>query len=482
MAKDPLANLFEGKGKNGSGEGFGGLEETFQEYRVELVWIGVTAVVFGALYVAMHRSAVSAGAIVYAIWVVLLAFPPSRRAVKQSLTTSGIRRRWDKAVQHCGFRHTIPLKRVERVAAGHRAQIRVGRGVAFVDLDRKREQLKASMGIRDLKFRQDVHNAQTGTVTFIRQDPLADVAGTSWPGSDGAKRNGPPRVRARRPDDMPPPRERFVRPQRPTPPPSSGGGIWTPIPVGIEADHGEEVTITMPHRNLLIGGSPGAGKSSCMAMPLATAALDPEVKLWLIDGKMVEFAEWEDCAEGFAHRASEANFMLERLQGHMDRRYQELRALGKRNIEPDLHLPLHMLFVDELSLFTSGGEPKLTKKFVELILDIVARGRAAGFIVVAATQKPESTVVPTILRDLFAYRWALSCGTPEASDTILGRGWASRGFDAATIAPGEPGVGYLRAEDGIPVKLRGYYNTDDDIRALAARAKEGRQHPWSFSA
>lgn len=112
--------------------------------------------------------------------------------------------------------------------------------------------------------------------------------------------------------------------------------------------------------------------------------------------------------------------------------------------------------------------------------DIVSRGRAAGVIVVAATQKPEGSVVSTNLRDLFAYRWALSCGTPEASDTILGRGWASRGFDGATIAPGEPGVGYLRAEDGLPVRLRGYYLNDDDIRSLAARAKEGRQI-WAVS-
>jgi S-DNA-T family DNA segregation ATPase FtsK/SpoIIIE len=231
----------------------------------------------------------------------------------------------------------------------------------------------------------------------------------------------------------------------------------------------------MPHRNILLGGVPGAGKSAAMSMVLATAALDPTVKIWLIDGKMVELAEWEDLAEMFAHRPGEANLLLAQLQGYMERRFRELRDLGERNIKPELRLPLHALFVDELSLFTTGGDSKLNKEFTSLLLDILARGRSAGVIVVSATQKPEGSVVSTNLRDLFAYRWALACGTPEASDTILGRGWAGRGYDASTIAIGEPGVGYLRAEDRLPIRHRGFYLNDDDIRALAARARDGRQ-------
>lgn len=479
MAKDPLASFFESQGGGSLDESFNQLGLAIQEYRVELLWLGVTAAIFVAFYFIMHQNALGAGAIVYAIWMVLISFRPSRTAVRRSLAKSSVRRSWDRAIKHCGFRHPIPMRRVERVSSGYRAQIRVGRGVSFRDLEVKREQLAASMSARELKLKRDVHNAATGVVTVVRNDPLADVAGTIWPGHGTRTRRRPPRVNVRRPDDIPPPREREARPRGPTPPPPTGGGIWDPIPVGIE-EHGDTVTVTMPQRNLLLGGTPGSGKSAAMSMLLATAALDPDVKIWLIDGKMVEFAEWEGCAEMFAHRTAEANRLLERLQGHMDRRFHELRQLGRRSVDRDLCLPIHALFVDELSLFTTGGDAKLNKEFTGLLLDIVARGRAAGVIVVAATQKPEGTVVSTNLRDLFAYRWALSCGTPEASDTILGRGWASRGYDAATIAPGEPGVGYLRAEDGIPVRLRGYYLDDDDIHALAARAKEGRQS-WSTS-
>jgi len=53
---------------------------------------------------------------------------------------------------------------------------------------------------------------------------------------------------------------------------------------------------------------------------------------------------------------------------------------------------------------------------------VVARGRVAGMVTVATTQKPSADVVPTFLRDLFGFRWALRRSTPQTSDTILGSG------------------------------------------------------------
>ena len=116
--------------------------------------------------------------------------------------------------------------------------------------------------------------------------------------------------------------------------------------------------------------------------------------------------------------------------------------------------------------------------FAELLRDLVARGRAAGVIVCAATQKPAADVVPSALRDLFGFRLALRCNTPQASDTILGQGWASSGFNAAQIAPGQRGVGLLLAEDGLPVRVRGFHLADEDVDAIAARAAPLRADAW----
>ena len=55
--------------------------------------------------------------------------------------------------------------------------------------------------------------------------------------------------------------------------------------------------------------------------------------------------------------------------------------------------------------------------------------------------RPEMT--PGNFGDLFSYRIAMRCTSSDASDTILGQGWASRGYSAASINSGQRGVGYV---------------------------------------
>src|SRR5215203_4788301 len=158
--------------------------------------------------------------------------------------------------------------------------------------------------------------------------------------------------------------------------------------------------------------------------------------------------------------------------------YRELLASGLRKVPREDRLPLHLVVCDELAFYLTLPDKRLRQEFAELLRDLVARGRAAGVIVCAATQKPAADVVPSALRDLFGFRLALRCNTPQASDTILGQGWASLGHDAATIAPGQRGVGMLLAEDGLPVRLRGFHLTDADVDTLAARAAALRADDW----
>ena len=72
----------------------------------------------------------------------------------------------------------------------------------------------------------------------------------------------------------------------------------------------------------------------------------------------------------------------------------------------------------------------------------------------------------------------MRCNTPQASDTILGQGWATLGHSASRIAPGQRGVGLLLAEDGTPMRLRGFHLTDSDVDALATRAAAVRAEGW----
>ena len=122
-----------------------------------------------------------------------------------------------------------------------------------------------------------------------------------------------------------------------------------------------------------------------------------------------------------------------------------------------------------------GGTKDERTELTETLRDLISRGRAAGMIVIAATQKPSNDIIPTFVRDLFSFRMALRCTTPEASDTILGQGWAKQGYSASTLDPTARGVGYLLAEGAVPVKLRTHYLDDDAIAELATagRARGG---------
>ena len=237
------------------------------------------------------------------------------------------------------------------------------------------------------------------------------------------------------------------------------------------------MTVLLPERNLLLGGEPGAGKSVALSLLVATAALDPECKLWLLDGKLVELATWSRCAEGSAGvSVSEAIEVLRNLQEEMDQRYAQLLRAGKRKVAQGDGLPLHVVVVDELAHYLTTSDRKERTEFADLLRDLVSRGRAAGIIVLAATQKPSADVVPTSIRDLFGFRWAMRCSTPQASDTILGSGWASAGYSAADVDPASRGVGYLLHEGGIPQRLRSYYLDDSALASISARAEALRGH------
>src|SRR5206468_11482 len=169
-----------------------------------------------------------------------------------------------------------------------------------------------------------------------------------------------------------------------------------------------------------------------------------------------------------------ATELLRGLREEMEARYRELLARGRRKIAREDELPLHLVVCDELAFYLGSEDRKKQREFAELLRDLVARGRAAGIIVCAATQKPAADVIPSALRDLFGFRLALRCNTRDASDTVLGSGWASLGHDAAAIAPGERGVGLLLAEDGVPTRMRTYYLSDDHVAKLAAQGVAGR--------
>jgi DNA segregation ATPase FtsK/SpoIIIE, S-DNA-T family len=251
--------------------------------------------------------------------------------------------------------------------------------------------------------------------------------------------------------------------------------IWEPMYLGID-ERARPVRVGLAERNLLAAGEPGAGKSVGLNLIVAHAALSLDCRLILIDGKRVELGMWRHCAEAFIGPSiTDAIELLKHLQELMDARYAELLDTGHRKITRESGQPVMLVVFDELAYFSATiGESKQQKEFISLVRDLVARGRAAGIIVVAATQRPSADIIPTSLRDLFGYRWAFRCTTDASSDVILGHGWASEGYTAADIDPAARGVGWLIAEGGIPKRMKAAYLSDDQAARLAEHAAQLR--------
>jgi S-DNA-T family DNA segregation ATPase FtsK/SpoIIIE len=253
---------------------------------------------------------------------------------------------------------------------------------------------------------------------------------------------------------------------------TEGLSIFDPVFLGLD-ETGVPVYVELTYRNLLVGGEPGGGKSVLLNNIVGHAALCPDVQLILIDGKRVELGMWREVADVFVGNAvNDGLTVLEQLQAEMDRRYDWLETQGRRKIIRTDGIPFILCVVDELAYFTATVGTKSTQdKYINLFRDLVARGRAAGMIMVLATQRPSADIVPTSLRDICAYRCAFRCTTEASSDIILGTGWAKQGYNATDITPEARGVGWLLAEGGIPRRFKGAYLTDHDIRQLVARAK-----------
>ncbi|BCJ74501.1 hypothetical protein CS0771_40450 [Catellatospora sp. IY07-71] len=244
--------------------------------------------------------------------------------------------------------------------------------------------------------------------------------------------------------------------------------IYDPIFLGID-EFGAHVNLGLMGRNLLVGGEPGGGKSGLLNAICAHAALSTDCRLVLFDGKLVELGQWEDSADEFVGFDPErAINVMARLSALMNNRYTWMKAKGIRKIDPSHGLEAVLTIIDEFALYTATyGDKKSQELFTALMRDLVARGRACGMPVVAATQRPSFDIIPTSLRDLFAYRCAFRCTTESSSDVILAHGWAAKGYCATAILPTNQGEALLLAEGGIPRSIKGSFLTDDQIKQIA---------------
>jgi hypothetical protein len=87
---------------------------------------------------------------------------------------------------------------------------------------------------------------------------------------------------------------------------------------------------------------------------------------------------------------------------------------------------------DEVAYFSATvGEPRQQKEFTALLRDLVACGRAAGVIVIAATNRPSADIFPTS-RGTCSATGGHSAAPPKPRPTSS---WGTAGPSEATAPP-----------------------------------------------
>lgn len=200
------------------------------------------------------------------------------------------------------------------------------------------------------------------------------------------------------------------------------------LPVAVGRDEAEAPVFmdlaAAPH--VLIAGATGSGKSvglNAMLLSLLSARSPAQVKLVLIDPKMVELAAYEGLGhlhEPVITETDQAASALARLSTEMERRYRVFRNTGARNIasynQLGAPLPYLVVVVEEYADLVLEN-----RKVIEpLIQRLAQKARAAGIHVILTTQRPSVDVVTGVIKANFPTRIAFKVVQREDSKTVLG--------------------------------------------------------------
>lgn len=239
----------------------------------------------------------------------------------------------------------------------------------------------------------------------------------------------------------------------------------------------------LPH--MIIAGATGSGKSVCtnsIIMSILYHATPEEVKLILIDPKIVEFTVYE----GIPHllipvvtdpkkAAGALNWAVQEMQ----RRYNlfaenSVRDLGDYNaaaaqpgsgLEP---MPQIVVIIDELAdlMMTTSKEVE------DSICRLAQKARAAGMHLIIATQRPTTDIITGLIKANIPSRIALSVMSQVDSRTILDTGGAEKLL-------GHGDMLYLPNGKIKPIRVQGCFTSTKEIEKVVDFIKSQTQSEYS---
>ncbi len=287
--------------------------------------------------------------------------------------------------------------------------------------------------------------------------------------------------------------------------------IWTRMPFGLD-ERGAKVAFLLLWNTFLIGAQPRKGKTFAARLLALFAALDPWVRLYVVDGKnSPDWRKFSLVAHSMAfgtHPGRDGDpvprvlDILREVKAHIVRVNDVLSTLpvnlcpeGKltRSLARDPRfgdLRVWMLVMEEFQVYYELDDKDASEEIAELLSFIIAVGPSAGVILVDASQKPSSIGAGqqvqklfTRFRDNHQVRFALKCGNRTVSEAILGGDAYAEGYDASALPVGDDdedptykGIGYLYGLTSRTPTVRTYLADHEDAEKILTAARAHREH------
>ncbi|MGM0874949.1 MAG: DNA translocase FtsK [Bacillota bacterium] len=230
----------------------------------------------------------------------------------------------------------------------------------------------------------------------------------------------------------------------------------------------------MPHG--LIAGATGSGKSVCIntiLVSLLYKASPHEVKLMLIDPKMVELAPYNDIPHLVSPVITDvkaATAALKWAVEEMERRYELFAHSGTREItrynqlvkehKQGEHLPYLVIIIDELADLMMVAPSDVE----EAICRIAQKARACGIHLIVATQRPSVDVITGLIKANIPTRIAFSVSSQVDSRTIID-------VNGADKLLGKGDMLFLENGSSKAVRLQGTFVSDEEIERVVKHVK-----------
>lgn len=256
------------------------------------------------------------------------------------------------------------------------------------------------------------------------------------------------------------------------------------VALGMDID-GSHVYVnieSMPHG--LIAGATNSGKSVCVNTILVSLLLKnspDDLRLILIDPKMVEFAPYNDLPHLITPVITDSKVASQALNWaveEMERRFMIFASSRARNlqsyneniaqgiIEGD-KMSRIVIIIDELADLIMAA----SKEVEDSIQRLTQKARAAGIHLIVATQRPTTDVIKGTIKSNIPVRIAFKVASFVDSTTILDGAGAE-----ALLGRGDM---LLKISDA-PLRLQGAYISDDEIYKVTSMIKAQQDTNYVF--